>query len=145
MPFTPNRAFKADPRMIVGAKDMHYETPDGRKILDATSGLWCVNAGHGRAPIIAAIARSAQDLDFAPSFQFSHPDAFRLASRLAAMAPGGLNHVFFCNSGSEAVDSALKIALAYHRVRGEASRTRLIGRVKGYHGVGFGGIAVGGS
>src|SRR5713101_8313132 len=144
LPFTPNRAFKAAPRLIARAKDMHYYTPDGRAVLDGTAGLWCTNAGHNRDPIVAAIAAQAAELDYAPAFQFSHPKAFELASRLAALAPGALDHVFFCNSGSEAVDTALKIALAFHNVRGQAARTRLIGRERGYHGVGFGGISVGG-
>ena len=144
MPFTSNRAFKARPRLLSGAKDMHYFTPDGRKILDASAGLWCTNAGHNRAPIVAAIQSQAAEMDFSPTFQFGHPKAFELASRIAQLAPGDLDHVFFCNSGSEAVDTALKIALAYHAVRGNASRVRLIGRERGYHGVGFGGISVGG-
>jgi len=144
IPFTPNRAFKANPRLIVGAKDMHYIAVDGRKVLDGSAGLWCTNAGHNRDPIVRAIQVQAADLDYAPAFQFSHNKAFELASRIAALAPGDLDHVFFCNSGSEAVDTALKIALAYHNVRGNASRVRLIGRERGYHGVGFGGIAVGG-
>ena len=144
LPFTPNRAFKKDPRFIAGAKDMHYVTPDGSKVLDGTAGLWCCNAGHARDPIVQAIQRQAAELDYAPAFQFGHGKAFELASRLAALAPGDLDHVFFCNSGSEAVDSALKIALAYHNIRGQGSRTRLIGRERGYHGVGFGGISVGG-
>ncbi len=144
LPFTPNRAFKAAPRLIARAKDMHYYTPDGRAVLDGTAGLWCTNAGHNRDPIVDAIRAQAAELDYAPAFQFSHPKAFELASRVAALAPGDLDHVFFCNSGSEAVDTALKIALAYHNVRGEGARTRLIGRERGYHGVGFGGIAVGG-
>jgi beta-alanine--pyruvate transaminase len=144
LPFTPNRAFKAAPRMIARAKDMHYYTPDGRAVLDGTAGLWCTNAGHNRDPIVKAIATQAAELDYAPAFQFAHPKAFALASRVAALAPGDLDHVFFCNSGSEAVDTALKIALAYHNIRGEGSRTRLIGRERGYHGVGFGGISVGG-
>ncbi len=144
LPFTPNRAFKRAPRLIARAKDMHYFTPEGRAVLDGTAGLWCCNAGHGRDPIVAAIQRQAAELDFAPSFQFAHPKAFELASRLAALAPGDLNRVFFCNSGSEAVDTALKIALAYHNARGQGTRTRLIGRERAYHGVGFGGISVGG-
>ncbi|WP_020178682.1 aspartate aminotransferase family protein [Methylopila sp. M107] len=144
MPFTANRQFKAAPRMLSSAKDMHYVATDGRKILDATSGLWCVNAGHCRPKIVEAIQAQVAELDFAPSFQFGHPKAFELASRLAAIAPTGLDHVFFSNSGSEAVDTALKIALAYHRTRGEGQRIRFIGRERGYHGVGFGGISVGG-
>ena len=144
IPFTPNRAFKAAPRLIARAKDMHYYTPEGRAVLDGTAGMWCTNAGHNRDPIVAAIRAEAAALDYAPAFQFAHPKAFELASRVAALAPGDLDHVFFCNSGSEAVDTALKIALAYHNVRGEAARTRLIGRERGYHGVGFGGISVGG-
>ena len=144
LPFTSNRAFKAAPRLIARAKDMHYYTPDGRAVLDGTAGMWCTNAGHNRDPIVAAIQAEAAALDYAPAFQFAHPKAFELASRVAALAPGDLDHVFFCNSGSEAVDTALKIALAYHNIRGEGTRTRLIGRERGYHGVGFGGISVGG-
>jgi beta-alanine--pyruvate transaminase len=144
LPFTPNRAFKAAPRLLARAKGMHYYTPEGRAVLDGTAGLWCTNAGHNRDPIVAAIKAEAEALDYAPPFQFAHPKAFALAARVAALAPGDLDHVFFCNSGSEAVDTALKIALAYHAVRGEGARTRLIGRERGYHGVGFGGISVGG-
>jgi beta-alanine--pyruvate transaminase len=144
LPFTPNRAFKANPRLIARAKDMHYYTPDGRAVLDGIAGLWCTNAGHNRDPIVRAIGAQATELDYAPAFQFAHPKAFELAGRVAALAPGDLDHVFFCNSGSEAVDTALKIALAYHNIRGEGARTRLIGRERGYHGVGFGGISVGG-
>lgn len=144
MPFTPNRQFKIAPRMLDRASGMYFRTPEGRQILDGTAGLWCVNAGHCRPQIVAAIQAQAAELDFAPSFQFGHPKAFTLANRLAALAPGDLDHVFFCNSGSEAVDSALKIALAYHRMRGEGGRTRLIGRERAYHGTGFGGISVGG-
>jgi len=144
LPFTPNRAFKAAPRMLARAKDMHYETTDGRSILDGCAGLWCCNAGHNRAPIVAAIRAQAGEADYIPPFQFAHPKAFELASRIAALAPATLDHVFFCNSGSEAVDTALKIALAYHNVAGAGMRTRLIGRERGYHGVGFGGISVGG-
>ncbi len=144
LPFTPNRAFKKRPRLISRAKDMHYYTPEGRPILDTASALWCCNAGHNRDPIVAAIQRQAAELDFAPNFQFAHPLAFELSSRIAELAPADLDHVFFCNSGSEACDSALKIALAYHNVRGQGSRIRLIGRERGYHGTGFGGISVGG-
>jgi beta-alanine--pyruvate transaminase len=144
LPFTPNRAFKRAPRLIARAKDMHYFTPDGRAVLDGAAGLWCTNAGHNRDPIVAAIQQQAAELDYSPAFQFAHPKSFELASRVAALAPGDLDRVFFCNSGSEAVDTALKIALAYHHVRGEGARTRLIGRERGYHGVGFGGISVGG-
>ncbi len=144
LPFTPNRAFKKAPRLIARAKDMHYYTPEGRALLDGTAGLWCTNAGHSRDPIVAAIQRQAAELDYSPAFSFAHPKAFELASRVAALAPGDLDHVFFCNSGSEAVDTALKIALAYHNVKGQGGRTRLIGREKGYHGVGFGGVSVGG-
>jgi beta-alanine--pyruvate transaminase len=144
LPFTPNRAFKASPRLIASAKGMHYYTVDGRAVLDGTAGLWCTNAGHNREPIVAAIHAQAAELDYAPAFQFSHPKAFELASRVAALAPSDLDYVFFCNSGSEAVDTALKIALAFHNVRGEGARTRLIGRERGYHGVGFGGMSVGG-
>lgn len=144
MPFTANRQFKAAPRMIVGAKDMHYTSADGRQILDGAAGLWCCNAGHGRPKIVEAIARQAAELDYAPAFQMGHPKAFELATRLRDLAPAPMEHVFFVNSGSESVDTALKIALAYHRARGDAGRTRLIGRERGYHGVGFGGISVGG-
>src|ERR671925_220122 len=144
LPFTANRAFKRTPRIVVHAKDMHYFTSDGRAVLDGAAGMWCCNAGHNRDPIVAAIQQQAAELDYAPAFQFSHPKAFELASRLAALAPACLAHVFFCNSGSEAVDTPLKIALAFHNVRGEGARTRLIGRERGYHGVGFGGISVGG-
>jgi beta-alanine--pyruvate transaminase len=144
VPFTPNRAFKRAPRFIVRAKDMHYFTLDGRGVLDAAAGMWCTNAGHNRDPIVAAIQSQAAELDYSPAFQFAHPKSFELASRVAALAPGDLNRVFFCNSGSEAVDTALKIALAFHAAQGQASRTRLIGRERGYHGVGFGGISVGG-
>ena len=144
VPFTPNRAFKRAPRLLARAKDMHYFTPDGRAVLDGLAGLWCNNAGHNRDPIVAAISRQAEVLDYSPAFQFAHAKSFELASRVAALTPGDLNRVFFCNSGSEAVDTALKIALAYHHIRGEGARTRLIGRERGYHGVGFGGISVGG-
>jgi beta-alanine--pyruvate transaminase len=144
LPFTPNRSFKRAPRLIARAKDMHYFTPDGRAVLDGLAGLWCVNTGHNRDPIVAAIARQAAELGYAPAFHFAHPKSFELASRVAALAPADLNRVFFCNSGSEAIETALKIALAYHNVRGEGTRTRLIGRERGYHGVGFGGISVGG-
>jgi beta-alanine--pyruvate transaminase len=144
MPFTANRQFKAHPRLLAGAKDMHYQSADGRRILDGTAGLWCVNAGHGRREIADAVHQQALRLDYAPSFQMGHPLAFEAAAKLAAMMPGDLDHVFFTNSGSESVDTALKIAIAYHRLRGEGTRTRLIGRERGYHGVGFGGISVGG-
>ncbi|MGL4322672.1 MAG: aspartate aminotransferase family protein [Beijerinckiaceae bacterium] len=144
MPFTANRAFKRRPRMVAGAKDMHYITADGRKIMDGTAGLWCCNAGHARRPIIEAIQKQAEELDFAPNFQFGHPKVFALAARIAAMAPKGLDHVFFCGSGSEAADTALKTAIAYWNVTGKGAKTRLIGRERGYHGVGFGGISVGG-
>ena len=144
MPFTANKAFKAKPRLLVSAKDMHYQSDDGRQILDGTAGLWCVNAGHCRAPIVEAIGRAAATLDFAPGFQMGHPASFQLATKLKGILPTGIDHVFFSNSGSEAVDSALKIAMAYHIARGEPQRTRFVGRLRGYHGVGFGGISVGG-
>jgi beta-alanine--pyruvate transaminase len=144
MPFTANRQFKAKPRMMVRAEGMYYTTDDGREILDGFAGLWCCNAGHGRKPIVEAIQKQAATMDYAPAFQMGHPLAFELANRIAELAPGKLDHVFFCNSGSEAVDTALKIALAWQRARGEGARTRLIGRERGYHGVGFGGISVGG-
>jgi beta-alanine--pyruvate transaminase len=144
MPFTANRQFKAAPRLLSRAKGMHYFTPEGREVLDGTAGLWCVNAGHGRREISEAVARQIQEMEYAPLFNMGHPVAFQFASRLSEMAPQGLKKVFFTNSGSESVDTALKIAIAYHRVRGEGARQRLIGREKGYHGVGFGGISVGG-
>ncbi|HRD76886.1 MAG TPA: aspartate aminotransferase family protein [Hyphomicrobiaceae bacterium] len=144
LPFTPNRSFKKKPRLFSGAKDMHYLTPDGRKVIDATSGLFCVNAGHGRKTIVEAIQKTAAELDFSPPFQYAHPKVFELSSKLTLLAPGDLDYCLFANSGSEAVDTALKVALAYHRSRGEGSRTRFIGRERGYHGVGFGGISVGG-
>ena len=144
MPFTANRQFKKAPRILVAAEGMHYVTDDNRRILDGTAGLWCVNAGHGRPKITEAVQRQVAELDYAPAFQMSHPKAFEFAHRLSKITPEGVDHVFFTNSGSESVDTALKIALAYHRVRGEGSRTRLIGRERGYHGVNFGGISVGG-
>ena len=144
MPFTANRQFKASPRMLVGAKGLHYTSDDGREILDGTAGLWCCNAGHGHAEIADAVHRQLLEMDYAPSFQMGHPLAFEFAERLKDLAPDGFEHVFFTGSGSESVDTALKIALAWHRARGEGSRTRLIGRERGYHGVGFGGISVGG-
>ena len=144
MPFSANRQFKHTPRLLASAEGMYYQSTDGRQILDGTGGLWCCNAGHGRQRIIDAVQQQIATLDFAPTFQMGHPLPFVLAERLAAIAPDSLNRVFFTNSGSESVDTALKIALAYHRARGEGQRTRLIGREKGYHGVGFGGISVGG-
>ena len=144
MPFTANRAFKAAPRQLKAAKDMHYTADDGRQILDGTAGLWAVNAGHCRPSIVEAIQKTAAELDYAPPFQLGHPLSFELASRVAAMMPKGLDRIFFTNSGSESVDTALKIALAYQRARGQGTRTRLIGRERGYNGVGFGGISVGG-
>ncbi len=144
MPFTDNRGFKADPRMFVAAKGMHYTASAGHRVLDATGGLWCVNAGHGRERIVEAIRACAGTLDFAPTFQLAHPLVFEAASRLSLLMPEGLDRIFFTNSGSESVDTALKIALAYQRARGQGTRTRLIGRERGYHGVGFGGISVGG-
>ncbi len=144
MPFTANRQFKSKPRLFVAAENMHYTTIDNRKVLDGTAGLWCCNAGHGRKKISEAVAKQISQMDYAPAFQMGHPSAFELASRMTNLVPGDLDHVFFTNSGSEAVDTALKIALAYHRVKGQGARTRLIGRERGYHGVGFGGISVGG-
>ena len=144
MPFTANRQFKQNPRMFVKAKDMHFTTAEGRQVLDGTAGLWCVNAGHCRPKITKAIQDQAAELDYAPAFQMGHPGAFELANRIADITPEGMDRVFYTNSGSESVDTALKIALAYHRVRGEGSRFRLIGRERGYHGVNFGGISVGG-
>ena len=144
MPFTNNRQFNAHPRLLASAKDMHYFTPDGRKILDGTAGLWCVNAGHGRERIIEAIREQAGVLDYGPTFQLGHPLAFEMASRLAQILPKGIDRIFFANSGSEAVDTALKMALAYQRAIGQGTRTRLVGRERAYHGVGFGGLSVGG-
>jgi beta-alanine--pyruvate transaminase len=144
MPFTANRQFKQAPRLLARAEGMHYFDEGGRPVLDAVAGLWCVNAGHNRPRIVQAIQGQAAELDFAPTFQMGHPKAFELASAVAAIAPAGMNKVFFTNSGSEAVETALKMAIAYHRARGEGSRTRLIGRERGYHGVNFGGISVGG-
>jgi beta-alanine--pyruvate transaminase len=144
LPFTPNRHFKTAPRMLTRAEGMYYYDDGGRALLDAAAGLWCVNAGHGRKPIAEAIARVAHDLDYAPTFQFAHPDAFVLAQRIAALAPEGLEHVFFVNSGSEACDAALKVARAWFQKIGQGGRFRLIGREKGYHGVTFAGISVGG-
>ncbi len=144
MPFTANRQFKAAPRMLVEAEGMFYTTSDGRHVLDGTAGLWCCNAGHRRPKIVEAIQKQASELDYAPAFQMGHPKAFELANRLVDLAPDGIDHAFFVNSGSEAVETALKIAIAYHRARGDSARTRLIGRERGYHGVNFGGISVGG-
>ncbi|MGC4080095.1 MAG: aspartate aminotransferase family protein [Rubrivivax sp.] len=144
MPFTANRQFKKAPRLLTRSEGMYYWDDHGRQILDGVAGLWCVNAGHARPKIVQAIQAQAAELDYAPPFQMAHPKAFELADRIAKLAPAGLDHVFFTNSGSESVETALKIALAYHRVRGEGSRTRLIGRERGYHGVNFGGISVGG-
>ena len=144
MPFTDNRGFKANPKLMASAQGVYYTTHDGRQILDGISGLWCCNAGHCHPRIVAAIQSQAQELDYALAFQMGHPKVFELAQRLKQLAPGDLNYSFFTNSGSEAVDTALKVAIAYHRLRGEGQRTRIIGREKGYHGVGFGGISVGG-
>ncbi|MEO3714059.1 aspartate aminotransferase family protein [Roseateles flavus] len=144
MPFTANRQFKKAPRLLTGADGMYFRDDRDRQVLDGIAGLWCVNAGHNRPHIVQAIQAQAAELDFAPPFQMAHPKAFELAEQLVQLTPAGLNKVFFTNSGSESVDTALKIAIAYHRVRGEGSRTRLIGRERGYHGVNFGGISVGG-
>ena len=144
MPFTANRQFKAAPRLFVSAEGMFYKTREGKDMLDAAAGLWCVNAGHCRDEIVSAVQAQVATMDYAPAFQMGHPAAFELASRVSAIAPGDMDHVFFTNSGSEAVDTALKIALAYHQAQGQAGRYRLIGRERGYHGVGFGGLSVGG-
>ena len=144
MPFTANRQFKKAPRLLSKARGMHFWTPEGRQVLDGIAGLWCVNAGHARPKIVRAIAEQAAEMDFAPPFNMGHPKAFELAERLVELTPAGLNKVFFTNSGSEAVETALKMAIGYHRARGEGARTRLIGRERGYHGVNFGGISVGG-
>ena len=144
MPFTANRQFKAQPRLLVGAEGMYYVSREGKRILDGIAGMWCVNAGHGRRKIVDAVKAQVEVMDYSPAFQMGHPGAFELAARLTTLLPGDLDHVFFTNSGSESVDTALKIAIAYHRARGEGTRQRLIGRERGYHGVGFGGISVGG-
>ncbi|WP_376097231.1 aspartate aminotransferase family protein [Roseomonas sp. CCTCC AB2023176] len=144
MPYSDNRYFKSNPRLLARAEGMHYYTPEGREILDGTAGLWCCNAGHGRREITEAIQKQAAIMDFAPTFQLGHPIAFEAAARVAEMTPAGLDRVFFTNSGSESADTALKIALAYHKARGQSSRVRLVGRERGYHGVGFGGMSVGG-
>ncbi|WP_434359242.1 aspartate aminotransferase family protein [Parasalinivibrio latis] len=144
MPFTANRQYKSTPRLLTKAEGMYYTDADGNQVLDATSGLWCCNAGHGRKEISNAVARQVADLDYAPTFQMGHPLPFELAERLAEISPGDLNKIFYTNSGSESVDTALKIALGYQRARGQATRTKFIGRELGYHGVGFGGISVGG-
>src|SRR5688572_5301723 len=144
MPFTDNRRFKAQPKLVVSAKDMHFTTAEGKQVLDGLATLWCVNAGHGRPRIVEAIRQQAGELDFAASFSLGHPLAFRLAERIADVAPKGMAHVFYTNSGSEAVDTALKIAVAYHRLRGESARTRFVGRERSYHGVNIAGISVGG-
>jgi len=144
MPFTANRQFKAAPRLLVSAKGMYYRSEDGREVLDGTSGLWCVNAGHARPEIAAAVNQQLMSLDYAPSFQMGHPISFDFAQALAAIAPAGLDRIFFTNSGSESADTAIKMAIAYHRARGQGHRTKIVGREKGYHGVGFGGISAGG-
>ena len=144
MPFTANRQFKKAPRLLAKSAGMHYWDDKGRQILDGVAGLWCVNAGHARPKIVQAIQEQAAEMDFAPPFQMAHPKAFELAEKVAKLAPAGMNKVFFTNSGSESVETALKMAIAYHRARGEGARTRLIGRERGYHGVNFGGISVGG-
>lgn len=144
MPYTPNRAFNENPRLLRAADGMYYTSDDGRQILDSSAGLWCVNAGHNRPKIVEAVQKQVATMDYAPHFNFGTPEIYDLSTRLAGMFPGDLNHAFFCNSGSEAVDTALKIAIHYHRMRGDAARTRLIGRERGYHGSGFGGISVGG-
>jgi beta-alanine--pyruvate transaminase len=144
LPFTANRQFKSEPRLIARGQGMYYYDPQGRELIDGLAGLWCSLAGHGRKEITAAVTAQMQELDFAPTFQFAHPKVIELAGRLTALAPSGLDHVFFCNSGSEAADTALKIALGYWRAKGQAHRTRLVGRVRGYHGTNFGGMSVGG-
>jgi beta-alanine--pyruvate transaminase len=144
MPFTANRHFKSKPRLLARAEGMHYWTPDGREVLDAVAGLWCVNLGHGRREITEAVTKQLSTMEYAPAFQMGHPIAFELANRLAEISPPGLDRIFFTNSGSESVDTALKIAIGYHRARGAGQRIRFIGREKGYHGVGFGGMSVGG-
>ncbi len=144
MPYSANRSFKTNPRLLARAEGMFYHTNDNREVLDGTAGLWCCNAGHGRREIVEAIQKQAAVMDFAPTFQMGHPIAFQAAARLAEITPDGMDRVFFTNSGSESADTALKIALAYHKARGEGQRVWLIGRERGYHGVGFGGMSVGG-
>ena len=144
MPFTANRQFKASPRLMISAKGMHYTDDQGRQVLDAAAGMWCVNAGHGREKITEAISTQAGIMDYSPAFQWGHTGVFDLSSRLTNLLPDDLDYIFYANSGSEAVDTALKIALAYHQLRGDGRRTRLIGRERGYHGVGIGGTSVGG-
>ena len=144
MPFTANRWFRRTPRMITAAQGVRYQAEDGRELYDLASGLWCVNAGHCHPKIVEALREQAGKLDYVMAFQLGHPPVFELAERVAELAPAGLDRVFFANSGSEAVDTALKIALAWHRLRGHAGRRVLVGRERGYHGVGFGGISVGG-
>ena len=144
MPFTPNRKFKSDPRLIVASEGMHYTTQDGRKVLDGIAGLWCCNAGHCHPKIVKAVQDQVATLDYATAFNMSHPKAFELAEKIADLTPDGLDKIFFGNSGSEAVETALKVALAYHVAKGEGQRTKFIGREKGYHGVNFGGVSVGG-
>ena len=144
MPFTDNRRFKAKPKLVTAAQDMYFTTAEGRQVLDGLATLWCVNAGHARPRIVEAIRRQAGELDFAASFSVGHPLAFRLAERIAALAPKGLGHVFFTNSGSEAIDTAMKIAIGYHRLRGEGTRTRFVGRERSYHGVNIAGMSLGG-
>ena len=144
MPFTANRAFKAAPRLLARAEGMYYWTPDGREVLDGTAGLWCVNAGHARRPIVEAVQKQAATMDYAPPFSMAHPLAFEAATAVARVAPPGMQRVFFTNSGSESADTAIKMALAYHRARGEPSRRIIIGRERGYHGVNVGGTMAGG-
>ncbi|HEY9029240.1 MAG TPA: aminotransferase class III-fold pyridoxal phosphate-dependent enzyme, partial [Burkholderiaceae bacterium] len=144
MPFTGNREFKANPRIITGAQGAYYTTSDGRQVFDGLSGLWCTGLGHGRQEIVDAVSRQVGTLDYAPAFQFGHPLSFELANRIVEKMPDGLNRVFFTGSGSESADTALKMARAYWRAKGQGGKTRLIGRLKGYHGVNFGGISVGG-
>lgn len=144
MPFTPNRYFKQHPKVVVGASGAHYRTADGRQLFDALSGLWCCPIGHGHPRVVEALSRQAAELDYAPAFQVAHPGALKLARRITELAPTGLGKVFFTNSGSESVDTAIKMAIGYHRLRGEGERFRIIGRERGYHGVGFGGISAGG-
>src|ERR1700684_1311890 len=144
LPFTPNRSFKQRPRLLVESEGMYYRDKDGRKVLDAISGLWCVNAGHGRKSIVAAIQAQAAELDYEPSFHFAHPKVVTLAARLSALAPEGLDRVFFCNSGSEAIDTAMKIARGYFSAKGESGRFRFVSRERSYHGVNFGGTSLGG-
>ena len=144
MPFTAQKSFKRKPRLLAGAKGMHYYDENGRELIDSCAGLWCVNAGHSHPKIVSAIQKQAGELDYAPNFSFGHPLAFQAAATLCAEMPGDIDHVFFSNSGSEAVDTAVKIALAYQRARGKGTKAKILSRERGYHGVNMCGVSLGG-